>query len=108
MAKLRKKYTTETFIKEIKDIYKDTYDTSLCEYKGIDDKVSLICHKEGHGEFQKSPYDLINRKRGCPLCTKRPRINTGYFIRLAKEIHGDLYIYDKTVYVDSKSNQPFK
>lgn len=102
---LRRKYTSELLIEEINKIYGDSIDTTLCEYKGsIDSKVTLICNKEGHGIFQKTPYDLINRKRGCPLCTKRPRIDTEYFKILSKEIHGDKYIYDKVEYVNANTN----
>lgn len=103
----RRKYTKKTLIIEIENIYgKGIYDTSKMEEpKSVDDKVTLICNKDGHGEFQKKPYDLINRKRGCPKCTKRPRIDTGYFIALAKDIHKDdkgnpIYLYNKVKYIN--------
>lgn len=100
-----RKYTTESLIEKIKEIHKDKYDTSLCQVgRNVDTNVTLICHKEAHGLFEKTPYQLINRKHGCPLCSKRPRIDTAYFKILAKQVHGDRYNYDKVEYVNQKTN----
>ena len=48
-----KKLTTEEFIKRAKEIHGDKYDYSLVEYKGIYEKVKIICPI--HGLFEQSP-----------------------------------------------------
>lgn len=44
-----KKKTTQEFIKEAKDCHEIVYDYSKTEYKGIHEKVCIICPE--HGEF---------------------------------------------------------
>ena len=60
--------TTEDIIARIKELYGEDYDCSKVEYKNCDTPICLICKK--HGEFWKTPYNLINKKSGCNLCNK--------------------------------------
>jgi hypothetical protein len=57
------KYTTEDFIKKIKEL--NDYDYSDFEYINAHKKSTVICKK--HGEFQIRPNDLLNG-HGCPNC----------------------------------------
>lgn len=104
------KYNTESFIKKAKEIHGDKYDYSKVEYVNQATKVCIICPK--HGEFWLRPSHHINNtgrnKRGCPKCgdEKRrlnTRKNTEWFIKKAREIHGDKYDYSKVEYVHSAS-----
>jgi very-short-patch-repair endonuclease len=85
-------------IDEANEIHDWKYDYSEFEYKNADHKSTIICPL--HIPFQQDIYHHINRKQGCSLCSKRPRITTEYFKIIAKEIHGDRYIYDKVKYVN--------
>ena len=67
------------------------YDYSLVDYKGAYCKVKIMCKKHG-------VYECIARyhKMGmcdCPKCVGK--IDKEEFIRKAKKIHGNRYIYDK-------------
>lgn len=47
----------------------DKYDYSKVEYVNCDTKVCIICPI--HGEFWQTPYNHINRKCGCPKCSRK-------------------------------------
>ena len=59
------KKTTEKFIQDAIKIHGDKYDYSKTEYTGVENKVSIICHK--HGEFLQRPNDHLCGS-GCPKC----------------------------------------
>lgn len=60
-----KPLTTEEFIKKARAVHGDRYDYSKVEYKGIREKVCIICPE--HGEFWQAPYSHLGG-RGCPQC----------------------------------------
>lgn len=93
----------EGFLKEAKEIYGDTYDFSLVEWKGKMEPITVICPI--HGEFITTPFKLINERKGCPFCGKENRRRTSgrlytqdEVIEKFKEVHGDFYDYSKVVY----------
>lgn len=61
-----KKLTTEDFISRSKKIHGDLYDYSSVVYKGIDEKVKIICNV--HGIFHQLPSSHLHQKCGCPIC----------------------------------------
>ena len=65
----KNKLTTEEFIKRAKEIHGDKYDYSLVEYKGIYEKVKIICPIRGL--FEQSPSNHLNKTypQGCPFCS---------------------------------------
>ena len=95
------------FIKRSREIHGDKYDYSKVEYKGIYEKICIICPE--HGEFWQIPNNHINNKKGCPKCgvekiwNKRGRITTENFIEKAKGVHKDKYDYSKVEYINSKT-----
>lgn len=97
--------TTEEFIRRARKVHGDKYDYSASEYKSTDEDVIVICHEkdefgEEHGRFKVTPHAHIGSMHsGCPKCSGKFRKDTDYFIRQAKRIHGDKYIYAKTQYV---------
>lgn len=97
--------TTEQFLEEIKDIYKDkNYDFSKVDYKGNKRKVTVICPI--HGEFQATPNKMLTRGDGCKKCGDaqngfNKRLTKEEFIRKAREIHGWKYDYSKVEYITS-------
>lgn len=55
------------FIEFIKDLYGERFDYSFIEYKGVKNKVKLICQK--HGEFWQYPPELKGG-HSCQECGK--------------------------------------
>ena len=99
-----KKVTTESFIKEAKQIHGDKYDYSKVNYINSKTKVCIICPI--HGEFWQIP-SAHTSGQGCPKCKKykigKNKYNTDIFIKKAKEVHGDKYDYSKVNYINSKA-----
>lgn len=95
-----KKLNNDIFIDRAKKIHGDRYDYSLVEYKDIDTKVKIICPI--HGVFEQSSYNHLHGY-GCPECAKmfagfKRRKGKEWFIKKAKQVHGDKYDYSKVVY----------
>ena len=65
-------------------------------------KIKIICPK--HGEFIQRASAHIAKKRaqGCPSCDKSKKLTTSEFVRIAKEIHGNTYSYEKTIYKSTR------
>ena len=69
-------------------------------------KLQIICKK--HGVFEKYPGEHINGF-GCQKCSHEKLretylFDTKTFIYKAKQIHGNKYDYNNSIYVDSHSN----
>jgi hypothetical protein len=85
-------------------IHGDRYDYSKVIYLGIKIKVIIGC--EEHGEFMQAPQKhWIGR--GCPICANKKRNisitkTKEYFVERAKNIHGDLYDYNKSNYISAQ------
>lgn len=96
-----KKLTTEEFIKRATKIHGDKYDYSKVNYTGIYNEVCIICPK--HGEFFQLPNAHL-RGKGCKKCSmeklwnSKKKITTESLIEKSKEIYGDKYTYEKTIY----------
>lgn len=97
---------TEKFIEKAKQIHCDKYDYSKVKYVKNKDKVCIVCKKCGQ-EFWQTPNSHLYG-RGCPTCSRtivgdKNRKDTEHFIKLARSVHGDKYIYDKSVYVSNQT-----
>lgn len=57
-------YSTEEFINDIKDIYKDAFEYDMVEFKGYRNKVALKCTKCGE-IIEAFPKTLLNGNFGC-------------------------------------------
>jgi len=84
------------FIEKAKNVHGDRYDYSKVDYKRSQEKVKIIC--KVHGEFLQTPGNHINVKAGCPNCVNNRLMNTEYFIKNARAIHGDYYDYSLVDY----------
>ena len=62
---VRRKLTTEEFIKRARDIHGNLYDYNKTEYVNYDTKLIITCPK--HGDFKQSPTHHLNGE-GCPKC----------------------------------------
>lgn len=93
--------TTEEFIRRAKEIHGDKYDYSKVEYKGIFDKVCVICPI--HGEFYIEPNNHL-KGSGCKKCNfDKQKKGREQFIKESICIHGNKYDYSKVDYVDIKT-----
>lgn len=98
---MSKKIATEDFLKRAKEVHGNKYDYSKVDYKGIYEKICIICPK--HGEFWQTPNNHLQGK-GCPLCSHRSyKYSKEEFIRHAIEIHKKKYDYSKVNYVNIRT-----
>lgn len=91
------------FIRDAIGVHQDKYDYSKVEYKGVTEKVCIICPK--HGEFWQSPRIHL-RGCGCPICgsvkqNDATRLTKNDFVQKAREIHGCKYDYSKVNYINN-------
>ena len=63
---MSKRKTLSEFITELNLIYDDKYDYSNVKYVNNKTKVNLICKE--HGEFEKTPFELLINKQSCYHC----------------------------------------
>ena len=94
MANKRRK-SLEQFIEDARKVHGDKYDYSKVQYIDNRTKVCIVCPI--HGEFQQTPAHHL-RGEGCPKCFGTCRKTTEEFIQEAQKIHGNKYIYSKTIY----------
>lgn len=95
--------TTEQYVKKLKEKCKDE-NISFEKVKYVNNRtpITLTCSK--HGDWATWPTSLLKNIE-CPECQKE-RLHNLYakktvdFVKDAKEVHGDNYIYDKTEYVN--------
>lgn len=102
-----KKRSKEEIINEIKKVYGQIYDLSKMDYKDTTSEITLICPK--HGEFKKTPINLLYGKQGCPECGKERRTiaktkTQENFIEEATKIHFGFYDYSKVIYEKARKN----
>lgn len=105
--RLHKKFSKSNviFMKEIKNIFKDTLDYSQAKYINNKTDVELIC--KVHGLFKRSPLDLLKGK-GCPKCgyaqgwDKRGRMTIEEVINRANKTHAkDSFYYGDAEYTSA-------
>ena len=61
-----RKYTKEKIVELSEQIHGKKYDYSKVDYKGMLEKVCIICPE--HGEFWQTPNAHIHLGQGCPIC----------------------------------------
>ena len=96
------KHHTEIFIARSNEIWNNLYDYSKAEYRGSENKLTIICKK--HGEFNQLPANHF--KYGCGKCGRELNVRNNFlkevckseFISKANAIHKNTYEYLKAVY----------
>lgn len=96
---MRRLLTTEEFIEKAIAVHGNRYDYSDTRYTRSSEKVSVICRL--HGSFSVTAGNHLHAKVICPACNTHGRTDLAEFIAEAKEVHGNTYSYDKTVYTNS-------
>lgn len=88
---------TEEYIKRAIKVHGTKYRYDKVRYNGCRENVIITCPI--HGDFSQIAYTHLNGN-GCPKCSGHYHMNTEEFINKAKEVYGDKYNYDKSIYVD--------
>lgn len=80
------------------EVHGDRYDYSRVIYVNSNDPVEIICPV--HGSFWQGLYQHTAKKTNCPKCFRdNEKLSQAEFIGRARHVHGDVYDYDKVVYV---------
>ncbi|EGR4173842.1 hypothetical protein DDO07_17515, partial [Vibrio cholerae] len=100
--KVRIKMDTETFRKLSKEVHGEKYDYSKSEYKNATTKITVTCLQ--HGDFFIRPNAHYGtQKQGCPSCGGRGKLDTKTFIERSRELFGNAFTYENTVYVNAQT-----
>lgn len=89
---------TESFIEKATKVHRGFYNYDLVNYQNSTIPVEIGC-PNGH-TFKQSPNSHLSGK-GCLKCKGRRLIDKDEFVKRSKSVHGELYNYDKFVYVDA-------
>jgi uncharacterized protein YbaR (Trm112 family) len=88
-------YTTEKFVKKLKEIFGDKYTYDKVKYKGSKNKVKIFC-KNCNKYFLQST-SLLLYGYGCSNCTSNI-ISFDEFVKRARKVHDNNYTYFKKYY----------
>jgi len=98
---IKRRNTTESFIKIASTKHHNKYDYSKTNYIRCDNPVIIICPT--HGKFKQNPSNHLNGQ-GCKKCYyKNATKTTKEFIKKAKKIHKNKYDYSLTKYTKSNN-----
>lgn len=97
---MAKKITTESWIAKAKEVHGDRYDYSKVVYTKSSEKVVIGCSIHGYFEQVAGSH---TKGYGCNKCgntsvADKSKMTTEEFVKKAREVHGNRYIYTKTVY----------
>jgi phage FluMu protein Com len=97
-------YTTKEFIHKANKVHGNIYDYSESVYTGGDTPVKVRC-TNCNNIFYPTPNNHINKKSGCPSCYLLVRTySKDEFIHVANITHNNFFNYDKTEYINTKTN----
>ena len=103
-VRLSRRVTQEGFIKKCKNNHGEIYEYTKTKY--IDSKTPVLIKCKTHGFVEQVPVKFV--KRGCSFCNEERRLSaqrcsTEEFIQKAKTVHKKIYGFDKTDYINSKT-----
>lgn len=88
-----KGFSMEYYIEKAKKIHNGKYSYNKVNIKKVSEKALITCPI--HGDFEQIFENHLNGQ-GCKKCYGNEKLTTEEFIKKAKEVHGDKFIYDKT------------
>lgn len=98
-------YTKEQFVEKANKVHNFKYDYSLVDYKGVNEKVKIICPI--HKVFKQNP-DVHLQRKGCKKCSNdklasERKSTLDEFIKKANNVHLCKYNYSHTNYKNCKT-----
>lgn len=98
---------TEFLRNRLFDLYGETFDLSLVEYKNTKSRITLICKK--HGKFNVNTGSAMFGSADCLKCSieksaLKRKFTEEQFIKKANKIHSNFYDYSKVIYEGDGSN----
>ncbi|MBP1325055.1 very-short-patch-repair endonuclease [Leucobacter exalbidus] len=88
----------DEFVSRAREVHGNMYDYSKVMYQGLGYSVTIICSE--HGEFSQNAGNHLGG-HACARCAGLYNWSTPEWIAVVREVHGDLYDYSETVYVNS-------
>ena len=95
------KLTNDFIIKKGNIIHDNKFDYSLMVYENAKIPVNVICKE--HGIFKVSMDNHLNKKSGCPKCSKRHHYTNEELVSLFNNVHSNKYEYNLENYKNNKS-----
>jgi Zn finger protein HypA/HybF involved in hydrogenase expression len=89
-----------SFLARAKKKHGDRYDYSKVKYIDFTTPVEVVCPL--HGSFMVSPKDHVYSGI-CPKCSKTANYNTLGFVTRALKVHGNLYSYAGSQYINNST-----
>lgn len=89
----------EEFIVKARKVHGDKYSYEQSVYVSAITPMIIICPTRG--EFRQTPNNHLNGS-GCSSNRRKPIADD--FVMRAQEIHGDRYLYEKTIFVNSATD----
>ena len=97
-----KSHSQQNIIKVFKQKHGDRYGYDRVIYRGLDEKVEILCKK--HGEYFWQTPSHHKRGSGCTKCSREKSLVTqAEIIKRFKAVHKDRYDYSSTVYTLAKN-----
>jgi very-short-patch-repair endonuclease len=90
----------EKFLLKSYDVFGDRFDYASIKYVNSKTKIRLRCKKHDHW-FEQVPSEHLRGKVGCGHCTGKELLTTENFINQSNDIHGDIYDYSESNYINS-------
>lgn len=99
-------YAQDEFTQKAHSVHSKKYDYSASIYVSSKSRIKIIC--KIHGVFQQVAGAHL-QGRGCRKCAKKKtsdsqRSNTLEFIRKSRKIHGDIYGYERSEYINNSTS----
>ncbi|WP_416469933.1 GIY-YIG nuclease family protein [Salmonella enterica] len=86
---------------KINEIHDDHFTFDEFVYKGRHKECIVTCKIKN--QSYKTKPNILLMGHGCSLCHSRSKFTKETFIKKAKEVHGNLYVYDDIDYVDLRT-----
>lgn len=93
-----RRLTTEEFVKKARVVHGDRYCYERAVYVTGRSKITITC--PDHGDFEQEACSHL-QGAGCAKCSGNAKLTTEDFIEKAREVHGDRYGYDRSVYTST-------
>ena len=84
------------FIPKAVEVWGDRWDYSQVQFTNVNTPVAIVCPE--HGVFQQAPVRHLKGMVGCPSCPSKNMKTPEDYIKQCREVWGDRWNYDLTLY----------